>query len=123
MIEKLKNKYQNIYKMLYLDDAIIDDLLPSDRWRDFAFELEKYLLFPGDEKQKECPIEIQNSILEDSKAGYPAGMCYHPIFGYFHIYSCGQGPGIGLYEKFNHGEFSERISSLSDEEKKQYLNE
>jgi hypothetical protein len=122
MIQILNDKYQYIYKMLY-DESASENINFLENWQKFAFELEKYLISTNDEKWDECPFEVLDAMYSDAESGCSAGISYHPIFGYFHIYTCGQGPGIGLYEHFNEEKFLERVNLLTKEEKEKFLNE
>lgn len=70
---------------------------------------------------KHCPTAIKKAFQKDTKEGCPSAISYHPVFGYFHIWSAGQGPGLGKYEDKDDNKLKERISKLSEEQKKKYL--
>jgi hypothetical protein len=118
MTQILNDKYQYIHKMLYNEHGH-EGMEFHDTWRDFSFELENHMV--DIESPKDCSKFIIESIIADQKAGCPAGLAYHPIFGYFHIWSAGQGPGIGLYEQWDEEKFLKRISILTQEQKEKYL--
>lgn len=111
----LNNKYEKIKKILW-EDQNDPNLL-----QEFCFELEKLMCWQDEVLMKNCPSTIKKAFQKDNKEGCPAAISHHPVFGYFHIWSAGQGPGLGKYEDRNDDLLKERISKLNDEQKKKYL--
>ncbi len=114
----LNKRYENIRRLLW--DYHKED---RDLWYSFSFELEEHMCWNDKNLMKNCPKNIKKAFQQDQKDRYPSAVSYHPLFGYFHISSGGQGPCIGEYEDENIEKLKERISKLNDEQKRKYLNE
>jgi hypothetical protein len=73
------------------------------RVQELAFELEKHMMSWCDLETSGCPEEFVNAAKAASSEGVPTGYGRHPEYGWFVIWSAGQGPGIDKLETWPEG--------------------